>query len=81
VEPVNQPPFKFTVIPVIVSSDLMGITEPDEFLFIIPAPLLSLIYSLIDCFFLTLAWLLHISFCSASGLIDYVVYTLPAGVS
>ncbi len=59
----------------------MGITEPFEFLFIFTAPLLWLIYSLLDGFFQMLAWLLHVRVCATNGLIDFVVYNLPAGVS
>ncbi|MDE4771624.1 hypothetical protein PXW85_26640, partial [Klebsiella pneumoniae] len=40
-----------------------------------------LIYSLLDGFFQMLAWLLHVRVCATNGLIDFVVYNLPAGVS
>ncbi len=65
----------------IVTSVPVGITEPFEFLFIFTAPLLWLIYSLLDGFFQMLAWLLHVRVCATNGLIDFVVYNLPAGVS
>ncbi|OVY37486.1 PTS glucose transporter subunit IIBC [Klebsiella quasipneumoniae subsp. quasipneumoniae] len=65
----------------IVMLPLVGITEPFEFLFIFTAPLLWLIYSLLDGFFQMLAWLLHVRVCATNGLIDFVVYNLPAGAS
>ncbi|MEE2395254.1 PTS transporter subunit EIIC [Klebsiella pneumoniae] len=77
----NKQRLKVTLIPLIVTSVLVGITEPFEFLFIFTAPLLWLIYSLLDGFFQMLAWLLHVRVCATNGLIDFVVYNLPAGVS
>lgn len=56
----NKQRLKVTLIPLIVTSVLVGITEPFEFLFIFTAPLLWLIYSLLDGFFQMLAWLLHV---------------------
>ncbi len=76
----NKQRLKVTLIPLIVTSVLVGITEPFEFLFIFTAPLLWLIYSLLDGFFQMLAWLLHVRVCATNGLIDFVVYNLPAGV-
>ena len=75
----NKQRLKVTLIPLIVTSVLVGITEPFEFLFIFTAPLLWLIYSLLDGFFQMLAWLLHVRVCATNGLIDFVVYNLPAG--
>ena len=80
-KPENKQRLKVTLIPLIVTSVLVGITEPFEFLFIFTAPLLWLIYSLLDGFFQMLAWLLHVRVCATNGLIDFVVYNLPAGVS
>ena len=37
--------------------------------------------SLLDGFFQMLAWLLHVRVCATNGLIEFVVYNLPAGVS
>ncbi len=80
-KPENKQRLKVTLIPLIVTSVLVGITEPFEFLFIFTAPLLWLIYSLLDGFFQMLAWLLHVRVCATNGLIDFVVYNLPAGAS
>ncbi len=44
-KPENKQRLKVTLIPLIVTSVLVGITEPFEFLFIFTAPLLWLIYS------------------------------------
>jgi PTS system arbutin-like IIC component len=49
-KPENKQRLKVTLIPLIVTSVLVGITEPFEFLFIFTAPLLWLIYSLLDGF-------------------------------
>lgn len=76
----NKQRLKVTLIPLIVTSVLVGITEPFEFLFIFTAPLLWLIYSLLDGF-PDAGWLLHVRVCATNGLIDFVVYNLPAGVS
>ncbi len=54
-KPENKQRLKVTLIPLIVTSVLVGITEPFEFLFIFTAPLLWLIYSLLDGFFQMLA--------------------------
>ena len=80
-KPENKQRLKVTLIPLIVTSVLVGITEPFEFLFIFTAPLLWLIYSLLDGFFQMLAWLFHVRVCATNGLIDFVVYNLPAGAS
>lgn len=80
-KPENKQRLKVTLIPLIVTSVLVGITEPFEFLFIFTAPLLWLIYSLLDGLFQMLAWLLHVRVCATNGLIDFVVYNLPAGAS
>lgn len=42
--------------------------------------MLWLIYSLLDGF-PDAGWLLHVRVCATNGLIDFVVYNLPAGVS
>jgi PTS system arbutin-like IIC component len=70
---------KITLIPLIVTSFLVGITEPFEFLFIFTAPLLWLVYSLLDGFFQMLAWLLDVRVCATNGIIDFIVYNIPAG--
>lgn len=70
---------KATLIPLIVTSFLVGITEPFEFLFIFTAPLLWLFYSLIDGFFQMLAWMVDVRVCATNGIIDFLVYNIPAG--
>lgn len=70
---------KVALIPLIVTSFLVGITEPFEFLFIFTAPLLWLIYSLLDGFFQMLAWILDVRVCATNGIIDFIVYNIPAG--
>lgn len=75
----NKQKLKITLIPLIVTSFLVGITEPFEFLFIFTAPLLWLVYSLLDGFFQMLAWLLNVRVCATNGIIDFIVYNIPAG--
>ncbi len=58
----------------------MGITEPLSFFFIFTAPLLWLIYSLLDGFFPDAGLAASRQVCATNGLIDFVVYNLPAGV-
>jgi PTS system arbutin-like IIC component len=78
--PENKQKLKITLIPLIVTSFLVGITEPFEFLFIFTAPLLWLVYSLLDGFFQMLAWLLDVRVCATNGIIDFIVYNIPAGI-
>ncbi|WP_318388594.1 PTS transporter subunit EIIC [Enterobacter sp.] len=77
--PELKPRLKAALIPLIVTSFLVGITEPFEFLFIFTAPLLWLIYSLLDGFFQMLAWMLNVRVCATNGIIDFIVYNIPAG--
>ena len=76
---VGAKPIFLALIPLIVTSFLVGITEPFEFLFIFTAPLLWLVYSLLDGFFQMLAWLLDVRVCATNGIIDFIVYNIPAG--
>lgn len=78
-KPENKQKLKVTLIPLIVTSFLVGITEPFEFLFIFTAPVLWLVYSLVDGFFQMLAWLLDVRVCATNGIIDFIVYNIPAG--
>lgn len=78
-KPENKQKLKVTLIPLIVTSFLVGITEPFEFLFIFTAPVLWLFYSLVDGFFQMLAWLLDVRVCATNGIIDFIVYNIPAG--
>ena len=78
-KPENKQKLKVTLIPLIVTSFFVGITEPFEFLFIFTAPVLWLVYSLVDGFFQMLAWLLDVRVCATNGIIDFIVYNIPAG--
>ncbi|HCF7883064.1 TPA: PTS transporter subunit EIIC [Klebsiella oxytoca] len=78
-KPENKQKLKVTLIPLIVTSFLVGITEPFEFLFIFTAPVLWLVYSLVDGFFQMLAWLLDVRVCATNGIIDFIIYNIPAG--
>ncbi|MBJ7222219.1 MULTISPECIES: PTS transporter subunit EIIC [unclassified Brenneria] len=79
-KPENKAKLKITLLPLVVTSVLVGITEPFEFLFIFTAPLLWLVYSLLDGFFQMLAYIFDIRVCVTNGIIDFFVYNIPAGV-
>ncbi|MBX4309298.1 PTS transporter subunit EIIC, partial [Mycobacterium tuberculosis] len=69
-KPENKQRLKVTLIPLIVTSVLVGITEPFEFLFIFTAPLLWLIYFCADGFFPEMAWLLLVKDCTTNSTND-----------
>ncbi len=71
---------KSTVFPSALTSFLVGITEPLEFQFIFRAPLLWLVYSVIDGFFQMLCYVLGVRVSATNGIIDFLVFNLPAGV-
>nr|WP_314264298.1 PTS transporter subunit EIIC [uncultured Moellerella sp.] len=71
---------KAVLIPLIITSFLVGITEPFEFLFIFAAPLLWLVYSFIDGFYQMLAWIFDVRVSATNGFIDFIVYNIPAGI-
>ncbi len=79
--PENRPMLKATLVPLIITSFLVGITEPFEFLFIFTAPLLWLVYSFLDGFFQMLAWMSDVRVCATNGIIDFIVYNIPAGAA
>ncbi|WP_432463270.1 MULTISPECIES: PTS transporter subunit EIIC [unclassified Agarivorans] len=80
-KPEYKEKLKLTLIPVILTSFLVGITEPFEFLFLFTAPLLWLVYSLLDGFFQMLAWIFDVRICATNGIIDFIAYNIPTGVA
>jgi len=80
-KPQNKPKVKALLIPLVITSFLVGITEPFEFLFIFAAPLLWLVYSVIDGFYQMLAWLADVRVCATNGIIDFIVYNIPSGIT
>lgn len=78
--PENKQKLKVILLPVVLVSLLVGITEPFEFLFIFCAPLLWVIYSLIDGTFQMLADIFNVRVCATNGIIDFLIYNIPTGV-
>lgn len=77
--PKNKAKVKTTILPSAITSFLVGITEPLEFMFIFTAPILWLVYSVIDGFFQMLAYLAGVRISATNGIIDFIVYNIPAG--
>ncbi len=78
--PENKKKIKNTLIPLVLTASLSGITEPIDFLFAFVAPLLFLVHSIIAGIFLALLKILNIHAMS-TGLINSFVMNLAAGVS
>lgn len=72
---------KAQLIPSTLTAVIAGITEPLEFTFIFAAPLLWLIYSVIDGLFQMFVYLLDVRVCATNGILDFLVLNLPAGVA
>lgn len=80
-KPENKQRVKALLIPAAATSFLVGITEPLEFTFLFVAPVLWVIYSVFDGLFQALAVLLGARCYAAGGIIDFLAYNLPAGIS
>ncbi len=70
---------KGALVPGAVTAFLVGITEPVEFTFVFAAPLLWLVYSVIDGLFQMFAYMMNCHVCAYTGFIDFCVYNLPMG--
>ncbi|MBD1379632.1 PTS transporter subunit EIIC [Metabacillus arenae] len=80
-KPENKAKLKALLIPAVATSALAGITEPLEFTFLFVAPLLWLIHSLMDGLFEAIIVLLGVRTHGMGGLIEFLSYNLPAGIS
>ncbi|MFC0471082.1 PTS transporter subunit EIIC [Halalkalibacter kiskunsagensis] len=80
-KPENKTKLKAILIPAVATSVLAGITEPLEFTFLFVAPLLWLIHSVMDGLFETIAVLLGVRTHGVGGLIEFLSYNIPAGIS
>lgn len=69
------------VIPSTLTAVLVGVTEPLEFSFLFAAPVLWVVYSVLDGLFQTLVYLLNVRVCATNGIIDFLVLNLPAGIA
>lgn len=77
----NREKVKALIIPAVATAVLVGITEPIEFTFLFVSPLLWLIYSVFDGIFQTIVVALGVRTYAAGGIIDFLTYNLPAGIS
>lgn len=71
---------KAQLIPSTLTSVIAGITEPLEFTFIFAAPILWLVYSVIDGFFQMLVYIFNVRVCATNGILDFLVINIPAGI-
>lgn len=71
---------KSQLIPSTLTAVIAGITEPLEFTFIFAAPLLWLVYSVIDGLFQMIVYILNVRVCATNGILDFLVINLPAGI-
>lgn len=71
---------KGALLPGAFTSFLAGITEPVEFTFLFVAPLLWVVYSVLDGLFQMFAYMLNCHVSAYQGIIDFCVYNLPLGI-
>lgn len=80
-KPENKTKLKAILIPAVATSVLAGITEPLEFTFLFVSPLLWLVYSVMGGLFEAVVVLLGVRTYGVGGLIEFLSFNLPAGVS
>lgn len=68
------------VIPSTLTAVLVGVTEPLEFSFLFAAPVLWVVYSVLDGLFQMVVYLMNVRVCATNGIIDFLVLNLPAGI-
>lgn len=71
---------KAQLIPSTLTAVIAGITEPLEFTFIFAAPVLWLVYSVLDGFFQMITYIVGVRVCATNGILDFLVLNLPAGI-
>lgn len=69
------------IIPATLTACLVGTTEPLEFTFLFAAPVLWVVYSVLDGLFQMLVYIIGVRVCATNGIIDFLVLNLPAGVA
>ncbi|KGA36514.1 PTS transporter subunit EIIC [Pectobacterium brasiliense] len=72
---------KALLIPAMMTSILVGITEPIEFTFLFISPLLWVIHALLTALSQVACYLLDVRPWGASGLIEFMAYNLPLPAS
>lgn len=80
-KPEKREKLKALLIPAVATSVLAGVTEPIEFTFLFVAPFLWVIHSVMDGIFEAVAVVLGSRTFVPGGLIDFLAYNLPAGMS
>ena len=76
---VKKANLKAQLIPSTLTAVIAGITEPLEFTFIFAAPVLWLVYSILDGFFQMVTYIVGVRVCATNGILDFLVLNLPAG--
>jgi PTS system maltose and glucose-specific IIC component len=70
---------KAIVFPAVLSSILVGVTEPIEFSFLFVAPILFVVHAILTGLFMAVLSLLDVVAVGKGGLIDFIVYNIPLG--
>lgn len=79
-KPENKVRVQTLLLPAVIASFFAGVTEPIEFTFIIIAPVLFIIHSLLSGFSMVVLNLLNVRTISPSGFIDFILYNIPLGI-
>lgn len=76
----NKQKAKAVILPAMLTSVFAAITEPIEFTFLFLSPLLWLIHSLLTGAFLAILYILNITCVSSGGILETLLYNIPAGI-
>lgn len=79
--PENKQRVKSILVPVVLTSCIAGITEPIEFSFLFVAPVLYVVHAILSGAGLVLANLLGARTIAYNGIIDFILYNVPAGIN
>ncbi len=72
---------KSILVPAVASSILVGVTEPLEFSFLFVAPILFVVHAMLTGAFMVLISIFDILAIGKGGLIDFIMYNIPLGVT
>lgn len=79
--PAKRMQVKALLIPAIMTSILVGITEPIEFTFLFLSPFLWVVHSVLTACSQVVCYLLDVRPWGASGLIEFIIYNIPLPAS
>ena len=79
--PENKQRVKSILVPVVLTSCIAGIPEPIEFSFLFVAPVLYVVHAILSGAGLVLANLLGARTIAYNGIIDFILYNVPAGIN